>query len=78
LRKRGVHGIRGAGVFFKRYDKNHNGTLERDEFTWALKEAGIVLTKTESDNLFKYFDKNNDNLITYQEFLRGVRGDLYN
>lgn len=42
-----------------------------------MKEAGVVLTKTESDNLFKYFDKNYDDQVSYTEFLRGLRGDSY-
>lgn len=34
------------------------------------------MTKTEYDNLFKYFDKNCDDSIHYNEFLFGLRGDL--
>ena len=52
--------------------------LNRNEFKWALKEAGFVLTKTEYDSLFRYFDKNADDKITYNEFLNGLRGDSYN
>lgn len=54
---------------FSRSDKVKNGLLNRNEFKWALKEAGFVLTKTEYDSLFRYYDKNADDKISYEEFL---------
>lgn len=54
---------------FSRSDKGKNGLLNRNEFKWALKEAGFVLTKTEYDSLFRYYDKNTDDKISYEEFL---------
>lgn len=76
LLKRGEFGIRGLARSFKKSDKNRNGVLDRNEFIWAMKDSGIQLTKTEYDNIFKYFDKNCDDQVAYGEFLYALRGDL--
>lgn len=43
---------------------------------WGLKENGHNLSPSEYERLFKFFDKNNDGSLDYDEFLRGLRGDL--
>ena len=43
---------------------------------WGLKENGHVLSPSEFERIFKYFDRNNDGKVDYDEFLRGIRGDL--
>ena len=55
-------------------DKNKSGTLDRDEFNWGLAECGIKLSVNEFDNIFKYFDKNCDNCVNYNEFITLLRG----
>lgn len=57
-------------------DKNKSGTLDRDEFNWGLAECGIKLSANEFDNIFKYFDKNCDNSVNYNEFITLLRGSL--
>eukprot|EP01017_Pseudomicrothorax_dubius_P009760 TRINITY_DN13383_c0_g1_i9.p1 TRINITY_DN13383_c0_g1~~TRINITY_DN13383_c0_g1_i9.p1 ORF type:complete len:501 (+),score=153.03 TRINITY_DN13383_c0_g1_i9:30-1532(+) len=76
LLKRGDYGVRGISKLFKRADKNRNGKLDRTEFAWVLRENGHQLTKAEQDKLFRYFDKNADDQVTYNEFLRAIRGEL--
>ena len=76
LKARGVHGIRGLGIIFRRMDNSRDRKLDRHEFQWGLKENGHVLSPSEFERIFKYFDKNNDGKIDYDEFLRAVRGDL--
>ena len=34
------------------------------------------MTPSEFERIFKYFDKNNDGRLSYDEFLRGVRGPM--
>lgn len=41
-----------------------------------MKEAAVQLTKTEYDNLFRYFDKNCDDLISQAEFIGSIRPPL--
>ena len=55
-------------------DKNKSGTLDRDEFNWGLAECGIKLSANEFENIFKYFDKNCDNCVNYNEFITLLRG----
>jgi Ca2+-binding EF-hand superfamily protein len=76
LRNRGSHGIRGLGIVFRRIDNSRDRKLDRNEFQWALKENGHVLTPSEFERIFKYFDKNNDGKIDYDEFLRAIRGEM--
>jgi Ca2+-binding EF-hand superfamily protein len=57
-------------------DNSNNGRLDRQEFTWGLKENGHVLTPSEFERVFKFFDKNNDGSLDYNEFLVGLRGNL--
>ena len=35
-----------------------------------------MLSPSEFERLFKYFDKNNDGVLDYNEFLTGLRGNL--
>jgi len=43
---------------------------------WGLKENGHTLSPSEFERVFKYFDKNNDGKISYDEFLVVLRGSL--
>lgn len=43
---------------------------------WGLKENGHNLTPSEFERIFKFFDRNNDGKVDYDEFLRGLRGEL--
>ena len=76
LKARGAHGIRGLGIVFRRIDNSRDKKLDRHEFMWGLKENGHNLSPSEFERIFKFFDRNNDGKISYDEFLRGVRGDL--
>jgi len=41
-----------------------------------MKDAGLLLTKTEYDNLYKYFDKNCDDQVSFHEFISFFRSQL--
>lgn len=73
---RGSHGVRGLMRCFHRADKAQNGWLSRHEFTWALKENGHALTKTELNKLFRYFDKNGDDRVCFSSFMESIRGRM--
>ena len=76
LKQRGTNGIRGLGIVFRKMDNSRCGKLDRYEFMWGLKENGHNLSPSEFERVFKYFDKNNDGKICYDEFLVTLRGDL--
>ena len=76
LMRRGAHGIRGCGIIFRRMDDNGDKHLDKYEFQWGLRENGHVLNPKEMDELFAFFDENADGRISYNEFLKALRGDL--
>lgn len=62
--------------FIRRADKNKTGRIDRNGFTWAVKEVGLVLTKHDLDKLFRYLDKNYENAIDYKAYLDLLRVPL--
>lgn len=76
LKARGAHGIRGLGIVFRRMDNSRDKKLDRYEFMWGLKENGHNMSPSEFERIFKYFDRNNDGKVNYDEFLRGIRGEM--
>lgn len=69
LKSRGNLEISKLRKIFETNDKDRSGFLTRDEFTWALKEFGITLSKTEYEKVFRHFDRNFDNKVSYEEFV---------
>jgi Ca2+-binding EF-hand superfamily protein len=76
LLSRGHFEIGKLRAIFEKSDKDKSGSLTRDEFVWALKEIGLALTKTDYDKLFRHFDRNMDNKVSYKEFLSQFIRDL--
>lgn len=72
LTSRGYFGISYLRNIFGRADKNGNSLLDRNEFCWCLKECNINLTKTDYDKIFRYFDQNNDNNVSFTEFIEAL------
>lgn len=65
LRSKGHYEIGKLRLIFEKSDKDHSGSLTRDEFTWAMKEIGLMITKTDYEKIFRHFDRNMDNRISY-------------
>lgn len=57
-------------------DDNGNRTLDLDDFRWGFIDYGFNLSKEEAAEIMKRFDRNNDGVISYDEFLRFLKGDL--
>ena len=74
--KRSSNGIRGLRIMFKAMDRNRNGSLDPVEFKYAMRDYGVDITEKECAAIVKYFDTNNDGKISFDEFLRAIRGDL--
>uniref|UniRef100_A0A7S3HZ02 EF-hand domain-containing protein n=1 Tax=Favella ehrenbergii TaxID=182087 RepID=A0A7S3HZ02_9SPIT len=61
---------------FKAMDRNGNNSLSPVEFKYAMRDYGLNLSEIEVTQIVKYFDTNKDGQISFDEFLRAIRGDL--
>lgn len=75
-RQRSANGLRGLRRMFKVMDRNGNGSLSPVEFKYAMRDYGLKLSEIEVTQIVKYFDTNKDGAISFDEFLRAIRGDL--
>jgi len=57
-------------------DDNGSRTLDREEFKKALRDFRIEVPDEHVSLVFTAFDLNRDGTISYDEFLRMMRGDL--
>ena len=57
-------------ALFQNFDRDHNGTLSKEEFTLALQHmsSGSISTAL-ADQLFENIDANHDNQISFSEFM---------
>jgi Ca2+-binding EF-hand superfamily protein len=55
--------------YFKEADSDDNGTLDRAEFKKVLKDSGMGFTRKELNSIMIQVDVNNDDVISYQEFV---------
>lgn len=76
----GVSSMKSLGLQFELLDEEKTGALNRPELEMGLDKFmrgfGVHLSKVEIDELFKLFDTDNSGTITYDEFLRGIRGPM--
>ena len=75
-RKRSANGLRGLRVMFKAMDRNRNGTLSPVEFKYAMRDYGLNISEIEVTQIVKHFDTNKDGMLSFDEFLRAIRGSL--
>lgn len=61
---------------FKIMDDDNSGSLSEQEFNKAMKDYRIQVTPDETIKLFALFDVNGDGVISYDEFLRVVIGEM--
>lgn len=73
---RGTRGILGLARLFRIIDDDNSRELNQAEFTKVLKDLRLDFGPQEVKRLFDLFDTNKNGLISYDEFLRGVRGPM--
>ncbi|XP_029108316.1 troponin C, skeletal muscle [Scleropages formosus] len=56
--------------FFRMFDKNCDGFIDREEFGEILRSSGEPVTEEEIDELMADGDKNNDGKIDFDEWLK--------
>jgi len=57
-------------------DRNRNGSLDPVEFKYAMRDYGVPLSEAEVSAIVKNFDTNKDGKLSFDEFLRAIRGEL--
>jgi Ca2+-binding EF-hand superfamily protein len=68
--ERGALGIKGLGRLFRIADDDTDHILDlRDELPKLMGDIGVILNKTELNELVRLLDKSGDGKITYDEFL---------
>jgi hypothetical protein len=75
-KERSANGLRGLRIMFRAIDRNRNHSADPVEFKYAMRDYGLGLSDLEVSQIVKYFDKNKDGKISFDEFLTAIRGDL--
>ncbi|KAK3611555.1 hypothetical protein CHS0354_016488 [Potamilus streckersoni] len=57
---------------FKRFDKDGDGHITRDEIRLVFQESGVELDDAALEDLVKVADTNNDGIISYEEFVHAI------
>jgi Ca2+-binding EF-hand superfamily protein len=76
VKSRGARGIIGLQRVFKIVDDNNSKTLDIYEFSKVVKDYRIEMSEDEVKKLFTLFDRNGDQSINYDEFLREIVGGM--
>jgi Ca2+-binding EF-hand superfamily protein len=79
-RSGGVSSLKSLGLQFRLLDTDASNSLTRSELEMGLDKFmrgfGVHLHKAEIDELFKLFDVDNSGAVSYDEFLKGIRGTM--
>lgn len=73
---RGARGIMGIGKKFKIADDDGSHTLDKEEFKKAMHDFRIGLNQKQVAIAFDIFDRDGSGDISYDEFLRSIRGEM--
>lgn len=76
IAKRGARGIQGIGKKFKIADDDRSGALNKEEFKKAMHDFRIGLDQKQVALAFDVFDRDGSGEISYDEFLRSIRGKM--
>ena len=59
-------------------DDNHSLTLDENEFVKAIKDYRVDIEENDIRRLYSAFDRDGSGELSYDEFLRSVRGPMNN
>lgn len=75
-KERSANGLRGLRSMFKAMDRNRNHSVDPVEFKYMMRDYGLGLSEIEVNQIVKHFDTNKDGKLSFDEFLRAIRGEL--
>jgi len=61
---------------FRAMDRNGNNSVDPVEFKYAMRDYGCDLSEIEISQIMKHFDVNKDGKLSFDEFMRAIRGDM--
>ena len=76
LASRGARGVIGLQRQFKIMDDDNSKSLSKYEFNKAMTDYMLGFSAAENSALFEYFDVDNSGSVSYDEFIRAVRGPM--
>lgn len=80
LRAGGFESIQAMGTQFRIIDRDRTGQLSKEEFNIALdilfSAYNCKFSQAERNSLFQLFDYDKGGAVSYDEFTRGIRGDM--
>ena len=76
LATRGARGIIGLQRQFKIMDDDNSKSLNKYEFSKAMNDFMLGFNQAQISTLFDYFDIDSNGTVSYDEFLRSIRGPM--
>jgi len=61
---------------FRALDKNGDKNIDPTEFKYAMRDYGIKISDLEVNAITKYFDSDWNGKISFNEFMRAIRGEM--
>ena len=76
IKQRGASGMFGLQRLFKIMDDDGSKSLNKFEFTKAMREYRLDIPQEDLLAMFQAFDRSGDGAVDYDEFIRVVRGPM--
>ena len=73
---RGIHGIKGLAVLFRRLDTDFSKAVVLEEFVDGLTQYGVEIPRDDLRHVFRYLDKNHSGSVDFREFLLELAGPM--